>query len=262
MDSKDVIFEYIRKVSTIPLVVEDQTLNTPDRVVLKSSFYQKDGCFMCGRCCSNSFNTVFTQSGLNRILQSTEKDFSNPEFYGDFPLPYSNKSLLLDSLNRIEITVNGISRALYESPSLKPADIKVVLHNKPDASARCRWLRDDMPGVYRCGIHPIRSITCGIPHTRLNYNSRSNATFITTGQFGRNWKLGCKVEFGALDWKAVESKIFWLQALDESARDLGVTTVLPQVIEHVYSQETAIKNGKIPEDRAFYIKAPVKAKLF
>lgn len=244
------LFEYVRKVSKVPIICDGEKLDTACSVVLNPSFYYKDDCKVCGRCCSASFNTVYTESGVKWIGQCPEAEFMNKDMYGDYPIPLQNRERLLESIISHEHVVNGKTVKIYESPCLTGANANhIVLPHKPKAGPRCRWMIDDVPGLYRCGIHPIRSVTCGIPHCRLNYTKESRKTSIGLGQYGRNWALGCPIDVKncGYDLQSTKTRVHWLRVLDKCAEDLGVPTVLPEILAYVESLYPELEKGNFPD---------------
>lgn len=244
------LLEYVRKVSKVPIVCDGEELSTATRVVLNPSFYMKDDCRVCGICCSASFNTVYTESGVKWIDECPDSEFLNKDMYGDNPIPLENRQRLRDSIISHEYEVNGKKVKIYESPCLTGKNANhIVLPHKPNAGPRCRWMIDDVPGLYRCGIHPIRSVTCGIPHCRINYNNNSRKTSIGVGQYGRNWALGCPIDLKncGYDLDSTKTRVHWLYVLNQCAEDLGIPTVLPEILSYIESLYPKMEKGVFPD---------------
>lgn len=243
------LLEYVRKVSKVPIVCDGEQLDTPTRIVINPTFYYKDDCVVCGKCCSASFNTVYTESGIKWIDECPDEEFLNKNMYGDNPIPLENRQRLRDSIISHEYEVNGKAVKIYESPCLTGANANnIILPHKPKAGPRCRWMINDVPGLYRCGIHPIRSVTCGLPHCRLNYSKESRKTSIGVGQYGRNWALGCPIDLKNCGYslESTKTRVYWLKMLNKCAEDLGIPTVLPEIISYVESLYSDMEMGNFP----------------
>lgn len=244
------LLEYIRKVSKVPIECDGENLSTPEKISINPSFYKKDDCRVCGICCSASFNTVYTESGIEWIDNCPQSEFENKDMYGDHPIPLENRKLLRDSIISHEYEVNGNKVKIYESPCLPPKQANnIELPHKPSASARCRWMITDVPGLYRCGIHPIRSVTCGLPHCRFNFNNQSRHTSIGIGQYGRNWALGCPIDLkdAPFSLSSTLTRLYWMKVLLQCAEDLKIPTVLPEIIAYHDSIMDDMKKGNFPE---------------
>ena len=226
-----------------PLNVDGEDLKTPKRVILTDSFFREDNCNVCGICCSGGFNTVYTSEGISRITYCPSEEFKNPRLYGSHPIPEQNRDKLLESMITHTSVINGKEYTLYESPCLPAKEANnIVLPHKPNAGSRCRWMIDDVPGLYRCGIHPIRSITCGIPHCRFNYSNGSDTTKIGLGQYGRNWRLGCTIDLKNTPYNlaSLQERKKWLSRLNDSANDLEIKTVLPYILEYIDTVDESV----------------------
>ena len=81
VESSVKILEYINKVAKDPIVVNGEPFGNPpaQRVVLNDSFFWKDDCIMCGKCCPNE-TTVWTQEGVNRILHTLRESLRNGDW--------------------------------------------------------------------------------------------------------------------------------------------------------------------------------------
>ena len=255
MNSIFVLLEYLRKVSKEPVVLQGsngnfiEELETPEKVIINPNLFHKDNCIMCGRCCSSNFNTVYTVSGVDRIKNCPVENFSNVELYGEYPIPIQNRDKLLDSLIKHTFILNGNEVEIYESPCLKGKDANnLIIEAKPDCGPRCRWMINDIPHKFRCGIHPVRSVTCGLPHCRFNYNTRTRTTNIGISQYGRNWKLGCPIDLktGEISISSAKDKIYWLKILLNCANDLKLKTWLPEIIDYCEKMES--KNMKFQKE--------------
>lgn len=221
--------DYIAKVSKKPVIVDNTvfTATGVDQVIIKENFFLRDGCEMCGRCCVNA-NTAYTKSQLKMIENTPDSEFIK---------------LGLDPAKRIELykgivghkyIINGKEKTMYAHPKDMPR--KAFRINYPDRPniERCHWLFE-VDGTYRCYIHPVRALTCRIPHIKFWYSKATNRTSLSVSQFGRNWALGCPVEFGPPDEESTLNRIKTLKMLLDSANDLEVETFLPEIIHYLES---------------------------
>lgn len=210
-----------------PIIVNGKVLaeKAVDRVIISERFYLKDGCTMCGRCCVNESN-VYTQSHYQAIKLKNEAEF---EKWG---LPFETKDQLFKSFVLETIELNGRPFSYYSCPKTPPSTAqRVSFEGRPNLE-RCRWLFEK-DGLYKCSIHPIRPVTCGLPHIRFWGNKKLNQTTLMITQYGRNWQLGCPVLFEEYDEASVQSKIYWLKLLYLASIDMGIKTYLPEIIEYL-----------------------------
>ena len=227
IESSQKILEYINRVSKVPMIVDGQPFGNPpvSSVTLRKSFYLKDSCEMCGKCCPNE-TTVWTSEGFHRILTEPEESFLN------LGLNLEIREKLLKNLSKTEMNVNGKSCDIFTHPSDSGKAVNKLSWSDRAEVKRCHWLFEK-DGTHRCSIHPIRSVTCGLPHVRFLYSRRTNQTFIGTVQFGRNFALKCPITFTEFDEASVQVKIMWLKRLRDCANDLGVDTFLSEIIDYL-----------------------------
>ena len=76
VDSTYKLLEYINKVAREPIVLDGKPFGVlpPTSIRLNESFFVKDDCKMCGKCCPWETN-AWTQEGMNRILKANPEDF-------------------------------------------------------------------------------------------------------------------------------------------------------------------------------------------
>lgn len=231
IESSTKILEYLNKVSKEFMIVDGNAFGYApvDRVVLSESFFQKDDCQMCGKCCPNE-STVWTREGLERINSAKPEDF---EIWG---LDFEAVQEIKDRMKTVVHSINGKNIEFYvsERDSFSQA-MKLKWADRKEQS-RCHWLFEK-EGTYRCRIHPVRSVTCGMPHCRFFHSETAHDTTTTTtiavSQFGRNWALKCPVEFGPVDEESVQTRMLWLERLNAVAQDIGLETYLPEILEYL-----------------------------
>lgn len=223
------LIEYVSKVAKEPILVNGEPYGNPPpkSVTIKSSFFKKDDCVMCGRCCVNE-TAAYTAEGMRRVLNCSDDAFAKlgldekvvPEF--------------IKGLEEITYDINGKSVKFWIYPKDSKEDANKLYWPDRGCKTRCHWLIE-VEGTYRCSIHPIRPITCAIPHMRFMYSTRSHNVSIGTYQYGRNHRLGCPIKFEGFDEKSVQTKLIWLKRLLIVADDLGVDTFLPEIIRYIES---------------------------
>ena len=235
IDSSLKLIDYIAKVAKEPIVLDGKPVSipVPTSVTIDESFFWKDGCVMCARCCVNEAS-AWTREGVNRIIQYVEsgQQGENNGEVGVAVVSADDIEELSEMIVDRVINVNGQDRTLYICPKDKPYEGQwQYLEGRGDRQ-RCHWVRD-LDGKLCCGIHPIRSVTCGLPHIRFFYVKKTNRTVLRTMQYGRNQKLGCPIEFGPATEEGMADKIRWLKILNDCADDLGISTWLPEIVEYL-----------------------------
>lgn len=227
IESSIKLLDYVNKVAKEPITLDGQPFGVlpPVRVVLNDSFFQKDDCTMCGKCCPNE-TTVWTKEGMNRVLNATPEDFT---VWGLDPGIVSD---LTDRIVENVLFINSKPVTFYVSDKDKNHEAFHLEWSDRQAQPRCHWLFEK-EGTYRCRIHPVRSVTCGMPHCRFFHSTSSRTTTIGLSQFGRNWRLKCPVEFGPADEESVQTRILWLERLLATAEDCGIDTFLPEILQYL-----------------------------
>lgn len=262
INSVNKIIEYVSRVSKTPVVVDGEVIlqNAITAVKVTDKFFYKDDCVGCGRCCLNE-NNAWTHEGLHRMREvlyvgGVESVASN-KLVADFDMQSYQE--LEDKLHYFTRDVNGKAVDFWEYPADSAADAQRYSYpDRPANLTRCHWVdlngKDFMP----CKIHLCRSITCGMPHLRFFHTVNSETTSMSISQYGRNHQLGCLVHFQLYDFRSeeheagIQSRIVWLQRLNEAANDLGIDTWLPEVLQ------TLKKGVRTP----FVVGAPSHPKLF
>lgn len=223
------ILEYVNKVSKESIVLNGQPFGTPpaSKVVLNDSFFQKDDCTMCGKCCPNE-TTVWTEEGIKRIYSAKPDDFTKWE------LDPSVIKEIHERMGMHVVDINGKDVGFFVSDKDKPNEAFRLEWPDRKEQPRCHWLFEK-EGTYRCRIHPVRSVTCGMPHCRFFHNVNTHTTTIGLSQFGRNWALKCPVEFGPVDEASTQTRILWLERLYATAEDCGIDTFLPEILDYLHA---------------------------
>lgn len=228
IDSSLRLLDYLNKVAKEPIILNGKEYGTPfpHSVRLSDSFFMKDSCIMCGRCCMRETN-AWTEEGMKRIKSSVEEDFTK------WDLDYGVLPSLLESIEERVYNINGKEVTFYSCPKLPEKECPVVSWDDKPARYRCRWMIEK-EGTYRCSIHPVRSITCALPHCRFYFSRSTRATSITLSQYGRNWALKCPIKFEpVLDEEGVQNRMLWLGRLNDAAKDCGIDTWLPEILYYL-----------------------------
>ena len=243
------VLEYVCNLATHDVEVITETgkklhFSEPEEIAISPLFFRGDGCERCGKCCK-AFTTVFTEEGLNRIQSATKED------YGKLHLDYSFNQKLLNELIEVEVQVNGEPKIFYlDNPDKEHVESK-----------KCKHVGFDGELSY-CDIHPVRSVTCMLPHNQIR--KHGNNTNILKMQYGRNWKLGCPVEFDKFNYNMlIHEDIKTFTLLLTIARDLGVDTVIPKFLTILEQLKPDLKMGKVPTEKiVIHKKHPKNKKLF
>lgn len=229
------LLDYLSKVAKEQIIVDGVpfTEQVPESVTLSESFFWKDNCIMCGTCCMNE-TVVWTQEGLNRIMNyiQANEDGVNDENVGIIKVSSDDLDDLSSLIEEKVVNINGEDRIFYVCPKDKPYAGQWHYYEGRGEKQRCHWMRE-LNGKFCCGIHPIRSVTCALPHIRFYKVKKTNRTVLRLMQYGRNHKLGCPIKFGEKSEEGMDQKIFWLKVLNDCANDLGINTWLPEIIEYL-----------------------------
>lgn len=210
---------------------KDYTRNV-DTITLSSTFFHVDDCHSCGNCCTLTEHNVYTQHEYDYIC-----NISETEMYQNYPnLDYASIKILRHNLIPESYSINDNEIILYvfkHIPNIQHLKNKTV---RPERDV-CSWLYD-YKGNHYCKIHPVRSITCKMPHMRFYYGKTSHRTNISISQFGRNWALGCNIAFyepkDKIQFEVIKNnRIEKLQHLQRCADDLKIKTYIPRIINYI-----------------------------
>lgn len=243
MDNTSKIIWYLRLVAKKPIQIDgrEEFMGITSIKVSDTLFYT-DGCEVCGDCCCVHEDNVYTQHEYDKIMNMTDEQFRaegyifGPEGFDPFWL---NK---LKGKLQVEMhEINGKQIPFYISKVENTVNLTrshQTVTSKPDFEyPRCTYTRRDPDGLTKCSIHPVRSITCDMPHVRFIYRKNSSLS-IGIVQYGRNWAMGCPVKFHApkdeIEWQANKDNVLRkLKHLNRNAEDLNIETWLPEVIAYI-----------------------------
>jgi len=223
------IIQYLIPVSKENIEIDGNIVESHiNQIVLTKRFFSIDGCNMCGHCCPPEHNT-YVQFEYDAIMEF-ERD--GLEKLG---LPVENIDDLRENLKTFEHIINGKVVKLYEFRKKYPL---LYLPRKGKEVKRCYWVHKFDDGRIGCGIYPLRSLTCRMPHMRFYYNNRTGHSVISTREFGRNWALGCEMEFKQPETEqefiiSKKDRIEKLKYLQKVADELNVDTYVPEIIKYV-----------------------------
>lgn len=202
-------------------------------------FFQGDHCYSTGRCCK-SFTTTYTQEGYDR-LQAIKK-----EDYDKYDLDYSAHQTLLDRLEKVEVDINGNNIPFWavfqgSEPNTDEAT-KHLFKTK-----RCDFLIQK-GDKFVCSVHPAKGLTCALPHINFFHTLNTGKTYIRKQQYGRNWLLGCPVQFSEFNYDAYKTwDLKWLKIAADVAKDMKVETYLPELLEYLDSIDYKLRMGITPQ---------------
>lgn len=224
------IMQYILPLSKGLVTIDDQVFDKPKkRLSLSSTFFDVDDCLSCGKCCVAE-NLLLTQFEYENLMNYTDQDFI------DYGLDVTDLHTLQTTIVPKKYTINGKEITVYECPEKYQTRYLTTKRTDKEINV-CYHLFEKREGVYMCKIHPVRSITCRMPHTRIFSNSQGTVS-IGISQFGRNWALGCGVKFRSPkdeeEFESVKSsKIAQFEYLLQVAKDINCDTYLPELIDYM-----------------------------
>ena len=238
MDNISKILDYLRSFAKSNIILDDKEIECPvNSIKLGPRFFNTDGCNMCGFCCLAEHN-VYTEFEWKAIKACVDDDILEyGRKYGEengLPLDFVH-ALQNESKESIH-NVNGKDVKLYTYSGAYPT---LHLEGRGDRP-RCALVHVRPDGKVVCGAHPVRSITCRMPHLRIYKSTAGNIT-LNLAEYGRNWALKCSIcafpEPGTSEiFEANKAdRLDKLEYLLKIANDMNVETYLPTVIEHVKS---------------------------
>lgn len=208
------------------------------KISLSPSFFYVDDCICCGRCCGVvAESLVLTASEYKRLQDCTDQEFI------DYDLDVERLHHLKEAMVAENHTIDGKEVTIYKDPT--PSQM-FYIETKQQERKTCPYLFRNKEGLYRCGVHPVRSITCRVPHMRTFHSSRGN-TSLGVSQYGRNWAVDCPIKFRECNdaeefENTKKSRLDTLEYLLRVANELNIDTYLPEVIE--YAKQLTFENHK------------------
>lgn len=263
------VISYIVPVAKERIMVDDIDYSKPVKSIsLGSKLFHSDGCVGCGSC-DVVESTVLTQSEYDKVMSMTDEEFRAVGFmWGPEGFDTAPFHRLKEGLYEEKHIVNGTSVSLWIF------DLEPTIIYQPQRSIkgdkmieRCTWAvvhnHKESNQYVTCGIWPVRSITCHMPHLRF-YHNPSGTVSISENQYGRNHILRCPIIFQPPKNEEQfninkENRLDKLIKLKNCADDFHISTYLPEIIDYV---------KKVPfDDYTEYLEKPIvssfhKRKLF
>lgn len=228
MHNIDKIIHYIKFFAKNPIEIDGRIEERKkDGIRLASTFFHTDDCIQCGRCCIGE-DHVYTEHEYIWIMECPDREFENEN------LPVSRLYELRENIFAETHVINGKEINVYVHKCPKT---EMFIPAKGKVKETCNWLFEQ-DGLYRCGIHPVSSMTCDLPHTRM-FHAREGTVSIATSQYGRNWAMGCPITFrepkDEEEFNAIKTRrIAKLQSIEDCAKDMNITkTYLPEIISYI-----------------------------
>ena len=214
------IMQYVEPISRAPVIIDGKVYdNQAVSIKLNKNFLLSDSCDMCGKCCINEAN-IFTKSEMKNII---DIDYAE---YEKWNLDTSVPELLKNEIQEIIVNINGNNIPIYK------VNKKHNYKDIPDRGNldRCKWLVQKSETVFVCGIHPVVSITCDMPHLRFFFNRKTKHLSLGVAEYGRNQALKCPAKF---DKTRIDFKLSKLYHLQRVCDDLKIDTRLPEIISYI-----------------------------
>lgn len=230
MHNIDKILHYIKFFAKNPIEIDgriEERKRTGIR--LAPTFFNSDDCIQCGRCCIGE-DHVYTKHEWEWIQKCPDEEFDKEG------LPVFRLNELRANTFPEKHVINGKEIEVYVHKCPKTI---MYIPAKGREKETCNWLFEQ-DGKYRCGIHPVSSMTCDLPHTRM-FHAREGSVSIGTAQYGRNWAMGCPITFHAPKDKAEFDyikgrRMAKLQSIDDCAKDMNILdTYIPEILEYINS---------------------------
>lgn len=258
------LFQYLSAVSLEPIQlgwVQTARKSYPpqvfgdkiDSVVLNPTFFHTDHCLMCGGCDPAESN-LFTESEYQRILSCKDAEFTS------VGLDPAYLHMLKAGLEQVFYEINGKTVPAYLFKQQKNI-MYLPIRNKE--LTRCTWCFQEDSKRFKCRIHLVESITCVMPHLRFYHSPGKSKSSMGLHQFGRNWALGCKVEFDEpqteYEFEAnKQNRIEKLKQLNQCGLDLNIPTHIPQILEFIEDCDFENYKERIKVNMLVPKRAPIK----
>lgn len=229
MNNFDKVFSYLKPILKKKITVDGKDIEPSLKHLHLSEFYFKsDGCVSCGRCCK-PWDNLYTESEYKRIMSITKEEVE------DYGLDFFRIEELREDLDCEEHVVNGKTIKLY---LYKNKGKELYIDCRKETREVCNW-QFKKEGKYLCGIHPVRSITCRMPHMRVIAGQAKpfRTSSVSIAQYGRNYLLGCPISLDLpkdeeefeKNKKESRNKLLGLKKI---ADDLNVETYIPEILEY------------------------------
>lgn len=228
MHNIDKILHYIKFFAKSPIEIDGRIEERKKTGIrLAPTFFNSDDCIQCGRCCIGE-DHVYTEHEYKWIMECPKSEFEKEG------LPYFRLLELRENTFPEKHTINGKEINVYVHKCPKT---EMFIPAKGRVKETCNWMFEQN-GLYRCGIHPVSSMTCDLPHTRM-FHAREGSVSIGTAQYGRNWAMGCPITFHAPkdeeEFTYIKNRrMAKLQSIADCASDMNILdTYIPEILDYI-----------------------------
>lgn len=225
------ILTYIYPITKQPIKHREIIWSPVNSIYLRESLFCKDECLVCGRCCipENNVFLPFEVDNMRALLKTKSIDTNLHKLNGK---GYDNIQELLKSLEPEEVIIN--EKSVNIMVSKLPCTFYTI--NDRGLLKRCHWLLPTEDGRLGCGIHPVSSITCRMPHIRFFYNRDLLSTSIGHSQYGRNWALKCPAQVSKTEFSydTLDTVISNFELLAKYCDYFGIDTWCKEILELLY----------------------------
>ena len=225
------ILTYIYPITKQPISYLGNIWNPVSSICLRETLFCKDECLVCGRCCipENNVFLPFEVDNMREIIKNKSIDTTFHKLNGK---GYENIEQLLNSLQPSSLVINEKPFSVFVS-SL-PCTTYTI--NDRGLLKRCHWLLPTEDNRLGCGIHPVSSITCRMPHIRFFYNRDRLSTTIGHSQYGRNWALKCPAQVSKTEFSfdALNTSISNFELLQRYCDYFNIDTWCSEILDLLY----------------------------
>lgn len=241
------ILSYIYPITKQKIIYDKYEWSPVNAVYIRESLFTHDECQVCGKCCIYEDNIFLPFEVFNMKNTLSHIDDIDTNIHKLNGKAKDNIQELIDSLELVEVTVNGKIYELFKSklsPNTYEFEDRGVLK-------RCHWNLPTEDGRLGCGIHTVSSLTCKMPHIRFHHNSKTLSTSIGHGEYGRNWALKCpaKIEKEGFEEASLDTAIANFELLDLYCKYFEIETYTPEILECLYKVKGDVRNIKSVCDR-------------
>lgn len=225
------IMTYIYPISKQKIVCGKYEWQPVKSIYIRPSLFAYDECLVCGKCCISEDLVFlpFEVSDMREVLKTKNVDEIEHKLNGK---GYDNIEELLASLSPFEVEVNGKSYILFKSKL--PA--KIYEFEDRGTLQRCHFNLPTEDGRLGCGIHPVSSLTCKMPHIGFYHNSKSLSTSIGHGEYGRNWAMKCPADIKkeGFNINSLKTAIANFELLAKYCKYFKIETYVSEILNCLY----------------------------
>lgn len=229
------LIDYVRHTAIDDMTVDMgngkvEEYKAPSKFLLSPMYFRGDSCWRSGRCC-RPYDVSWTKADYDRQYEQMKDQGGDPTQLEGF-------SELQETGLDYEIQVNGTTVPLFIDP---------MTNKEKQKKTQCDQLRYGDDGNSYCAIRDINSITCRMPHSTIRYYADRDATYFQKQQFGRNHQLQCPVRWMGFSMEGLlETDIPLLQRLNQTGEDMGVRTIIPNLLKLIDLMMPKLGEGYLP----------------